>query len=313
MNCITVRGLLDALTDGALSDAEAAEVREHLAGCPDCAEEVDRLAEVVSVLREIPRPAAPDGFTEEVMRRLPPRAAARGRVLKWAAIPAGLAAACLLALLAIRDLGPPRPEIGALDVASESRSGREKGTIAPEGDAREGRVAAKSPSPTSGLALESADDAPGGPRLAGGARPGMPGGGLVAGAPAAPDPDSEAGGDEVTYVVRDASPDATAGVLIAELNHRRSRGDSAGPRGRTVDLVRVAGERLESDAEGEPERLSLYVTAAELDYLLLLIRERGDAQVVACGEGRAAGSGPAPADGEAAGRFRILLRFKRTQ
>jgi hypothetical protein len=65
------------------------------------------------------------------------------------------------------------------------------------------------------------------------------------------------------------SPDAAAGILLAELEHRRRRED------RKPEALSRSAEKVVADARGEPSSLVLCLTPEETEYLVRLIRARG--------------------------------------
>ncbi len=80
---------LGALIDGALPDHETARVEAHLEGCSTCRAELAGLRATVALMQEVEPMQAPDGFADEVRRRIAqaPQAAARS---PWARLRAGL-------------------------------------------------------------------------------------------------------------------------------------------------------------------------------------------------------------------------------
>jgi len=92
---------LTALLDGALPGALQAEVEAHLASCPGCRAERDRIARALSALSSLPAPPAPaPGFEQRFYARLA-REAPRNRSildrlsarpLRWLVPSTGLAA-----------------------------------------------------------------------------------------------------------------------------------------------------------------------------------------------------------------------------
>jgi anti-sigma factor RsiW len=98
---------LTALLDGALPVDRRAEVEGHLAGCPACRGERDRIAGALSALAALPPPAPPaPGFEQRFYARLAREAPRRAALLdRWLAHPvrwllptAGLAAALVVAV-----------------------------------------------------------------------------------------------------------------------------------------------------------------------------------------------------------------------
>jgi len=69
--------------EGLLSRARAARVHAHLAGCPQCAADQARLAEVTAALRDIPAPSLPPALAARLDAALAAESARR------AALPAG--------------------------------------------------------------------------------------------------------------------------------------------------------------------------------------------------------------------------------
>lgn len=61
---------LRALIDRELSESDEAQVRAHLASCPECANEHARLSRVVAALGALGPARAPEGFAGRVLRRV---------------------------------------------------------------------------------------------------------------------------------------------------------------------------------------------------------------------------------------------------
>jgi len=97
MHCADYRELLSALVDDELMADEVADVRQHLAGCADCARDYDALEEVSRRLKEgVVRHSAPDVLKARIRSALaqpdafspaaePPRAPGR---LRWTTLAA---------------------------------------------------------------------------------------------------------------------------------------------------------------------------------------------------------------------------------
>jgi anti-sigma factor RsiW len=68
MTCDAVRGILEELAAGEASASP--EVASHLAGCPACSAEMMLATRIEQALSTSPRPAAPQGFADAVMRRV---------------------------------------------------------------------------------------------------------------------------------------------------------------------------------------------------------------------------------------------------
>jgi anti-sigma factor RsiW len=79
MRCRDVRMRLSAYGDGELPSAMAARVRDHLAGCEQCANESRALAGLWSLLEFHSLPAPGPGFMASVRSRLATRRAGRLR------------------------------------------------------------------------------------------------------------------------------------------------------------------------------------------------------------------------------------------
>jgi anti-sigma factor RsiW len=69
MTCAENRELHSALLDGELGSDERALVEGHLAGCAECARELERLARMLGMLHALPAPRAPIGFVDRVLGR----------------------------------------------------------------------------------------------------------------------------------------------------------------------------------------------------------------------------------------------------
>lgn len=108
MNHEAVQERLSSYLDGDLSPEERAEVQAHLDGCDECREELELLKVTLDALHDLPVLAAPDGFADAVLERIPDGVAAAGEdavvvplkrkgpgALVWAPI-AMAAAACLV-------------------------------------------------------------------------------------------------------------------------------------------------------------------------------------------------------------------------
>jgi anti-sigma factor RsiW len=93
---------LTALLDGALPGDRSGEVEAHLASCPECRAERDRIARALSALAALPPPPPPaPGFEQRFFARLAREAPRRRsildrlsvRPLRWLVPATGLAAA----------------------------------------------------------------------------------------------------------------------------------------------------------------------------------------------------------------------------
>ena len=72
MTCAENRELHSALLDGELRGDERALVEGHLAGCPECARELERLARMLGMLHALPAARAPLGFVDRVLEAARP-------------------------------------------------------------------------------------------------------------------------------------------------------------------------------------------------------------------------------------------------
>jgi hypothetical protein len=101
MNCSEARDRLAGLLYGDLQAGEANAVREHLAACAACRQELAALDHVRRALDAVPAPALevdlPRLYLETAARQ-----ARRVRRWRWAALACGAAAAALLVVLGLR-------------------------------------------------------------------------------------------------------------------------------------------------------------------------------------------------------------------
>ncbi len=129
MDCAKVRELIEAMIDGRLPPREAAEVREHVEGCPSCAAEEASLRRVGTLLRlwtsarAVERSAGLDVLWTRVAAEIEERRGGRRRsaiARKWLWIPAAAALAVFTLLFYSPDgaRAPFRPT--SFDVSVES-------------------------------------------------------------------------------------------------------------------------------------------------------------------------------------------------
>ena len=143
--CAEVRERLSDWIDQALAPADRERLEAHLAGCPACREEADRLQRTVLLLRQAPPVRAPAGFVDRVLARARPepwprRLARRlrdawGPGRSWPSrLPLPLAAMVLVGLGAVwlhertpevamqaaRDVAPPASRLEAPPAAAPS-------------------------------------------------------------------------------------------------------------------------------------------------------------------------------------------------
>lgn len=65
MNCHEVKDQLSGFFDAELAEAEAAEIRQHLSSCAECARQRDAFDELSGVVQSLPQPSLPtDGWQE---------------------------------------------------------------------------------------------------------------------------------------------------------------------------------------------------------------------------------------------------------
>ena len=107
--------LLDAYIDGALSEQDAARVREHLAECPECQSYVSDALTMRELFPGVEETEVPEGFLESVMSALPAQKIVWRR--QWTKIAAPLAACVAVALLVRGLSGLP---IGSAGGAADS-------------------------------------------------------------------------------------------------------------------------------------------------------------------------------------------------
>ena len=99
MTCHEARELYSALLDEALDAGERAAVEAHVAGCPECARELERFRRAVSLVRAAAPVRAPIGFVDRVLaaaRPLPWYRRLRQRLFRPLAVKLPLEAAALL-------------------------------------------------------------------------------------------------------------------------------------------------------------------------------------------------------------------------
>jgi len=124
MTCHESRERLSELLDEVLPARERAEVEAHLADCPECRRELERLRATVSILQRVEPVRAPVGFVDRVMAAVRPVPWYR-RLAAWiflplsVKLPAEAAAMALVAILAVylfqrdpelqRSVGPGLP------------------------------------------------------------------------------------------------------------------------------------------------------------------------------------------------------------
>jgi anti-sigma factor RsiW len=85
VNCLDVERVIDAYADDELEEAEAAEVRAHLAGCPACRQRVAARASLGRLIRGVPYYSAPDRLRVAVATARRP-ARVSPQILAWAAM-----------------------------------------------------------------------------------------------------------------------------------------------------------------------------------------------------------------------------------
>jgi hypothetical protein len=138
MTCHESRERLSELLDEALPARERALVEAHLADCPECRRELERLRATVSILQRVEPVRAPVGFVDRVMAAVRPVPWYR-RLAAWiflplsVKLPAEAAAMALIAILGVylfqRDpelQRAIRPEIPATPPRAEAPAPREE-------------------------------------------------------------------------------------------------------------------------------------------------------------------------------------------
>ena len=138
MTCHETRERLSELLDEALAARERADVDAHLAGCPECRRELERLRATVSLLARVEPVRAPAGFVDRVMAAVRPVPWYR-RLAAWIflplsiKLPAEAAAMALIAIMAVylfqRDpelRQAVRPELQATPPRAEAPASREE-------------------------------------------------------------------------------------------------------------------------------------------------------------------------------------------
>jgi hypothetical protein len=89
---------LNAYLDGELKDSQVQQVEAHLVECQACRDELESLARISSLIREVPAPefTPPERFAAQVNLRLPrrPASATKSRIAEagWWMVPVGLLA-----------------------------------------------------------------------------------------------------------------------------------------------------------------------------------------------------------------------------
>ena len=100
--CMEYAALLDLYVDGELSQEEMAQVQAHLADCPGCQVYVDDALLIRAEFPDVESVKVPEGFTEDVMKRIQADSKAEGNGQKkrrrWLSRLVPLAACCALAV-----------------------------------------------------------------------------------------------------------------------------------------------------------------------------------------------------------------------
>jgi anti-sigma factor RsiW len=66
----TAPELFGALLDGEISTSQEEGLRAHLSGCVECRTGFDRYERAISLVREVGREHAPEGFATTILRRV---------------------------------------------------------------------------------------------------------------------------------------------------------------------------------------------------------------------------------------------------
>lgn len=129
MNCENVFELISASLDGELTEAEEAQLREHLAQCPACRALQEELAGLRENTQAALDAAAPAELKTAVLENLPAQKKPAGKVIYWKRWGAMAAAVALVALAAWQlprfvfdpvDISPAAGESAAEVTADES-------------------------------------------------------------------------------------------------------------------------------------------------------------------------------------------------
>ncbi len=175
MTCAESRELHSAFLDGELGGDERALVEGHLAGCPECAQELERLARMLGMLHALPAARAPLGFVDRVLeaaRPTPWYARLGRRILQpWRVkVPLQAAALVVVALGAVyiyqrtpelqqaARYEAPAPSPTSPPPSAPSPAAREPAARAPEPPA--GSKVAESPEPARPVPSPPAVEAP---------------------------------------------------------------------------------------------------------------------------------------------------------
>ena len=115
MNCNIAEKLIDLYLDNRIDEADARELEDHAELCPPCRTKFLAFERLALAIEDLPRFAAPAGFTQQTMALLTQRQRDAASPRGWA----GLALASVLAMLglvmALQSSGPflaTVPEIG---------------------------------------------------------------------------------------------------------------------------------------------------------------------------------------------------------
>ncbi len=131
MECDKAKELLSAYLDGEVTEKERHLLEEHLDSCKSCRQELEELRRIVGLVASLPKEAAPEGFAQRTVARLPaPGIGAPERLRKfflrprWAFASGALATAALI-LIAMSLLywrGPGVPSVPTLQPVAKVRS-----------------------------------------------------------------------------------------------------------------------------------------------------------------------------------------------
>jgi predicted anti-sigma-YlaC factor YlaD len=70
MSCMLIRELFSAYLDNALSLDKKKRVDEHIKVCSACNSELQQLKSMINILNNIENPAAPAGFSAELLNKI---------------------------------------------------------------------------------------------------------------------------------------------------------------------------------------------------------------------------------------------------
>ena len=118
MDCEKYQQRLSEYIDNRLPEGQESAFEEHLSGCADCQEELERLQQTVEAVADLGKQDAPAGFADGVMaaiRRqesLAPGEPEQSKIISLVPLFSGVAAAFLIMLGIAFALGPGIQKVG---------------------------------------------------------------------------------------------------------------------------------------------------------------------------------------------------------